>query len=160
MDDMAGTLDDVLCLICGRFPCWAKVDFYRADGAFDWRLDVWCGCGEVKDPAVLDRARADYLQKYRHAAQEAQERFLDEALTPEVNELFDRILDKDDSSLLTSQRISPTIHRVHPSTDQPNQLCGFTAAREEDVSFLLPRRLVTKDSEDLNALIWTAGPRP
>lgn len=84
-----GTLDHILCLICGQHPRWQKVNFHReSDGAFDWRLEVRCDCGEITDAKVLDQAEADYRHQYRRIARLLQDAILDHFLSPQIHAFF------------------------------------------------------------------------
>ena len=56
---MNGTLN-IYCLDCHDFVQWRKLMIYRQDGHADWRLAVFCGCGEVTDERIMTAARAEY----------------------------------------------------------------------------------------------------
>ena len=51
----------IQCPICKQFVTWEKIDFTRPDLAFDWKLQILCGCGPVKDPDVIHHCES--LQK-------------------------------------------------------------------------------------------------
>ena len=61
---------------------WQKVDFYREeDGAFNWRLDVYClHCGEIEDKETTALAHDDYTEHLAKYIKKTQ------------NENFDRYL--------------------------------------------------------------------
>lgn len=51
-----------VCPVCGEPIRWKEYKIHREDGYFDWRMDVWCGCGEVMDPDLLAAVRREYEQ--------------------------------------------------------------------------------------------------
>jgi len=64
---------DIICPECGHPIEWVRIGFYT-DGDYDWRLDIFCQCGDVKDPALLKQVRQAYgahIGKKIAAAQEA-----------------------------------------------------------------------------------------
>lgn len=51
---------DLFCMKC-RYPVkWAKFKFIRPDGYPDWRLDVWCDCGPIRNPEIISAVRRDH----------------------------------------------------------------------------------------------------
>ena len=84
-----------VCPACAFYKtqCYDRDDFTchadaRPDGYGDWRLDVFCACGEVKDPLVIERAYHLYHKKLRAALNEEQDRNLDRFLGVEVHAII------------------------------------------------------------------------
>jgi hypothetical protein len=55
----------IQCPICKQFVTWEKIDFTRPDLAFDWKLQILCGCGPVDDPLVVRHCESEQkIQAY------------------------------------------------------------------------------------------------
>ena len=79
----------ISCLKCRTRIRWAKVNFLKDNGLFDWRLDVWCGCGEVKDPEILEMVEKDYKDNFRREGLRSANEFLDSRLGEENHALLE-----------------------------------------------------------------------
>lgn len=69
---MEGTTD-ILCENCRSPIKWDRIGFIE-DGIYDWRLDIFCDCGEVKDPKIrklIRYAYGDYIGNQIAKSQEA-----------------------------------------------------------------------------------------
>ena len=69
------------CRRCGEPIQWAKINFIREDGAFDWRLDLWCPeCGEIRDPEILAAIRDIHLEEVIRGLHRLQDKALGQGL--------------------------------------------------------------------------------
>lgn len=90
---MNGTLD-LFCLDCHDFVQWRKVMIYRQDGHADWRLEVFCGCGEARDERILAAARADYDDALGTELDNSHQDYFNSALTRSGNLYFETLAGK------------------------------------------------------------------
>lgn len=85
----AGSTGPFSCPRCGETVKWAKINFTRPDGAFDWRLDVWCPeCGEIRDPEILAAIRDIHLEEVIRGIHRIQ----DEAIEPHLDHFLTCLL--------------------------------------------------------------------
>jgi hypothetical protein len=87
---MTGTLN-LYCLDCHQFVTWQKVEFVRADGYPDWRLEVSCGCGPQGDAELLAMAREAYDQALGVELETQRQNLLDAALGRSGNLYFETL---------------------------------------------------------------------
>lgn len=87
---MNGTLN-LYCLDCGRFVEWRKLMIYREDAYTDWRLAVWCGCGDVTDERIMAQARAAYDEAIGAELDNSHQNYFDAALTRSGNLYFETL---------------------------------------------------------------------
>ena len=85
-----GTLD-LYCLDCHRLLGWRKRQTPREDGYPDWCIEVFCGCGRIRDPELLALARAAYDVTVADAIYAGQEAAMEHVLGPKLHAAFNRI---------------------------------------------------------------------
>jgi hypothetical protein len=93
---MKGHLDTV-CGKCGAPYAWAKINFTRPDGYSDWRLVVYCLCGEADDPEIQAMVHDSYYKQLRDEIWKEQNLVLDQELGKELHKDLMRLTDKNEA---------------------------------------------------------------
>ncbi len=88
---MSGAVETYIrCPVCLQKLTYCKVTFYRK-GWFDWRLDVWCGCGDVTDPALRKAVRDFYGEQLAREIATTQEAALVQMIGPRLNDWLNAV---------------------------------------------------------------------
>lgn len=88
---MHSTLD-TYCPKCYRPFAWEKIGYMRQDHYYDWRIDVWCQCGECDDPKIHKLAHYAYYRKQRSMARRMQNGILNEKLGKDLHRAIEDLL--------------------------------------------------------------------
>lgn len=79
----------LFCSACRRHVSYRRINFAR-DQYPDWRLEVFCGCGDVRDPMLLGLVREIYGRRIGEEIKAMQEAALVAGVGVDVNEWLNR----------------------------------------------------------------------
>lgn len=79
------------CSACRRHVKYRRINFVQ-NGYADWRLEVFCGCGEIRDPTILKLVREMYGYQIGREILAMQEAALTARIGAHANEWLNRRL--------------------------------------------------------------------